>query len=128
MMLLQEAPVKDRLMSVDEFEHLLALPENQDRLLELIHGKIVEKTPTEEHGVVAVNLVTSLSVFVRRDKLGRVGVEVRQRLPQDTLNFAHAGYLFQQRPATLSHTRWCAGNAGSGGRDQITGRYSERIA
>jgi Uma2 family endonuclease len=85
-MLVQEAPVKKRLVTADEFEHLLTLPENQDRLLELINGEIVEKMPTEEHGIVAVNVVTPLHSFVKRDKLGRVGVEVRQRLPNDPLN------------------------------------------
>jgi hypothetical protein len=35
--------------TVEAFEHLADLPENRDRLLELIHGEIVEKEPPEEH-------------------------------------------------------------------------------
>ena len=46
-MLVKEAEPVERLVSVDEFERILALPENRDRLLELINGKIIEKMPTE---------------------------------------------------------------------------------
>ena len=35
--------------TIEEFERFLALPENADRLFELIDGEIVEKMPTEEH-------------------------------------------------------------------------------
>ena len=33
--------------TVDELEHFLRLPENRDRLFELIHREIVEKIPME---------------------------------------------------------------------------------
>ncbi|MCL4880357.1 MAG: hypothetical protein KJ064_27135 [Anaerolineae bacterium] len=42
------APTK--LYTIEEFEHILGLPENRDRLLELIEGEIVEKMVTQEHG------------------------------------------------------------------------------
>ncbi len=64
-MLVKEAEPVERLVSVDEFERILALPENCDRLLELINGKIIEKMPTEEHGIVALNLATPLNLFVK---------------------------------------------------------------
>lgn len=72
--------------TVEEFEQLFAQAEYGDRLLELIHGAIVEKMPTEEHGVVAGNVVFALRSYVQSHKSGRVGVEVRHRLPNDQWN------------------------------------------
>jgi len=85
-MLVKEAIAPDRPISADEFERILDLPENQDRLLELVHGRVVEKMPTEEHGVIASTLSFALFAYNRQHKVGRVGVEVRQRLPHDQLN------------------------------------------
>jgi hypothetical protein len=44
---------KEHEYSVDEFEQLINLPENRERLLELINGEIVEKMPAEEHGTAS---------------------------------------------------------------------------
>lgn len=85
-MLLQEAIATQHLVTADEFEHMIDLPENSDRLLELIHGEIVEKMPTQEHGTIASNIDFALGLYNRQHKLGRLGVEVRQRLPNDQLN------------------------------------------
>lgn len=85
-MLVKEAEPVERLITVDEFERTLAKPEYANRLIELINGEIIEKTPTEEHGIVALNLATPLNLFVKSRRIGRVGVEVRQRLPHDRLN------------------------------------------
>lgn len=81
-----EATHQNQALTVDEFERLLERPENRDRLLELIHGEVVEKMPTEEDDLIAGNLVFALSAYNRQHKLGRVGVEVRHRLPGDRHN------------------------------------------
>lgn len=73
-------------ITVEAFERLLRLPENRDRLLELIDGKIVEKMPTEEHGFIAAILATLLNNFVLPRKLGIVAVEARHRIPTDRRN------------------------------------------
>lgn len=73
-------------LTVDEFEHFLRQPENQDGLFELINGEIVEKMPTEEHGEITTNIVVPLGGFVRQHNLGRVVVEVRYRIPRDQHN------------------------------------------
>ena len=78
--------VLEKQITVAEFEQLLALPQNQDRLLELIHGEIVEKMPTEEHGLLSGNIITSLNNFVKPRRLGRVGTEVRHRHAKDARN------------------------------------------
>lgn len=72
--------------TVEEFEHFLRQPENQDRLFEFIHGEIVEKMPTEEHGYIAGIFVTRLNNHVLPRRLGIVAVETRYRKPQDTRN------------------------------------------
>ena len=48
--------IQPKLVTVVEFEQFLALLENGDRSFELIHGEIVEKVPTEEHGLIAANI------------------------------------------------------------------------
>jgi Uma2 family endonuclease len=77
---------KEHLYTVAEFEPLLSQPENRDRLLELINGQLVEKTSTEEHGELQALIGSSLLGFIRPRKLGRVGVEVRHRMPTDDAN------------------------------------------
>lgn len=74
------------LYTVDEFEDFIALPENHNKLLELIHGVIVEKMPTEEHGIIAATIARLLGNYVAPRKLGRVGVEVRHGKPTDKYN------------------------------------------
>ncbi len=72
--------------TVEEFDQLLAKADYADRLLELINGKLTEKMPTEEHGVTAGNIVFALRGYVQIHKSGRVGVEVRHRMPDDQWN------------------------------------------
>jgi Uma2 family endonuclease len=78
--------VEKKLYTVDEFEEFLTLPENTDRLYELIEGEIVEKVPTEEHGLIAGNFYAALRDFVKPRKLGRVVIEVRYRKESDNYN------------------------------------------
>jgi Uma2 family endonuclease len=78
--------IQNRLYTVDEFEAFLALPENQERRFELINGEIVEKAPTEEHGIIVLRIGSKLLIFVDLHALGRVAVEVRHRIPADDHN------------------------------------------
>lgn len=77
---------RQRIMTLDEFEAFIAQPDNAERLFELIHGEIVEKMPTEEHGELALLIGSKVRDFAVKHRLGRVGVEVRHRLPNDTEN------------------------------------------
>ena len=72
--------------TVAEFEAFLALPENRDRLFELIDGEIVEKMPTEQHGEIAAFLTVEIGIFLKQNPIGRVGQEIRHRLPGDEFN------------------------------------------
>jgi Uma2 family endonuclease len=77
---------QEKLYTVDQFEQMIALPENSERLLELVNGEIVEKMPTEEHGIVVLRIGSRILVLVDTNKLGRVGVEIRHRNPEDRYN------------------------------------------
>ena len=67
-----------RLMTVDEFEDLLRLPENRDRNLELIDGTIVEKAmPTEEHSLTVNLWLFYLTSWAMENEVGLPGPEHR---------------------------------------------------
>ena len=79
--------IQTKLYTVSEFEAIAALPENRGRLLELIHGRIVEKVPTEMHGVVAIKLGRYLDIHLEENHIrGFVGTEVRHQVPEDERN------------------------------------------
>jgi Uma2 family endonuclease len=69
-----------------EFEALLADPANSDRLLELVHGEIIEKMPTQRHGLTAVILSGEMYIYLKEHPIGRLGSEVRHALPDDEQN------------------------------------------
>lgn len=77
---------QERLVTVEEFEEFLAQEENSDQYFELIDGEIVEKVPTEEHGMIAGNIYGNVWTCVKANKLGRVTIEVRHRNPEDRYN------------------------------------------
>jgi Uma2 family endonuclease len=79
-------PDKSKLYTVDEFETYTQRPENQDRYFELINGEIVEKVPTQKHGVISVNVTTDMRNWVKRTGKGRVASEVRHRIGDDPHN------------------------------------------
>ncbi len=78
--------VGEHLYTVATFEQMADSAENVERLLELVNGEIIEKMPTEDHGIIAVNISSALVNFAHPRKLGRVAVEVRYRKPEDDYN------------------------------------------
>lgn len=78
--------IQPRLYTVEEFETFTDLPENRNRLLELIHGEIAEKVPTEKHGMLAGNVYGPIWNWVQKTKLGRVVMEVRYHKAGDEHN------------------------------------------
>jgi Uma2 family endonuclease len=79
-------PEQHKLHTADEFERFIALPENAERRFQLIHGEIVEMSPSERHGMIAANITTALTMYVRQHRLGRVAVEPRHRASEDAYN------------------------------------------
>ena len=78
--------IEPKLYTVDEFERFLKRPENRDRLFELVNGEIVEKMPTEEHGIIVLNIGTEIRILLKANPIGRVGVEIRHGSPEDRYN------------------------------------------
>jgi len=78
--------IQSRQYTVAEFEQILAEPENSERLLELVNGEIIEKMPTEEHGIIVLNIGGEIRIYLKTNPIGRVGVEIRHRNPEDDYN------------------------------------------
>jgi len=74
------------IVTVDQFEEFLALPENRDRNFELIDGEIIEKMPTDEHGTIANLIGGEFYIYLKANPIGRAGVEVRFQMPDDLAN------------------------------------------
>lgn len=76
----------EQLMTVEEFEAFLALPENRDRNFELIDGEIVEKLPSQVHGRLVASVIGEVGIWLKRFPIGYVETEVRYRVPSDGHN------------------------------------------
>lgn len=87
--------------TIEDYERFIALPENSDRLFELINGKIVEKMPTEEHGLIGGNLTGSMWSFNREHKLGRLTIEPRHQTPDDRYNSRLPDIAFTSKERAL---------------------------
>ncbi len=71
-------------MTSTEFEAFLA---QTDGLWELIHGEVIAKMPTEQHGVIAANIARHIGNFIEEKGIdGYLGVEVRHQKQGDTHN------------------------------------------
>lgn len=66
-MLVQQTEV-----TVEEFDRIVALPENAERLLELIDGEISEVVSNNISSIIAAYICAVITVFVRQHKLGYV--------------------------------------------------------
>ena len=77
--------IEQKLITVTEFEAFLS--QHPNGLYELIHGEIVEKVPTQEHGVIATKISARLLVFMEDNGIiGHVAVEARFRPADDEHN------------------------------------------
>lgn len=73
--------------TVKDLEAFEALPENRGRLWELINGEIVEKVPTQKHGMTTFTLSGLFFVYLQQHPAaGRGAIEVRHRMPDDEHN------------------------------------------
>ncbi len=73
-------------MSVQQYEQMIAQPENADRLLELIDGEIIEKMPSQLHALIAHILNGFLFVYLREHPIAVAFSELRSRVPSDENN------------------------------------------
>lgn len=94
-----------RSYTIEEFDEFIALPENADRRFELIDGEIVEKMPTEEHGVIVSILSGEIYILLKQNPLGRLSVEARYKLPEDRRNSRIPDISFTRAERLLPITR-----------------------
>jgi len=79
--------------TIEEFNRLLADPANQDRLLELVHGEIIEKAPTPLHAVLAGWIATLLNMYLIENPIGIVGVEARHDQGDDNARLPDVSFV-----------------------------------
>lgn len=72
--------------TMEDLEAFSALPENRDRIFELINGEIVELSPTQRHGFVTGILMGLLYIYLTENPIGWGFVEARYQLPGDKHN------------------------------------------
>jgi len=71
-------------MTSTEFEAFLA---EADGLWELIHGEVIPKMLTEQHGVIAANIARHIGNFIEDEGIeGYLGVEIRHQKQGDVYN------------------------------------------
>src|SRR5664279_2893202 len=87
--------------TIEDYERFIALPENSDRLFELIDGEIVEKMPTEQHGLIQVNLASHIWNYNRQHNLGRVTSEPRHQTPDNRYNSRLPDIAFTSKERAL---------------------------
>lgn len=76
--------IADRTYTRSEYEVLLA--QHPQRRFELINGEIVEKVPTELHGLIVHLIGGFLFIYLRANPIGYAMVEARHGLPDDNAN------------------------------------------
>lgn len=80
-------PITTRAMTLQQFRSLAETADAERRLVELIHGEVVEKMPSEAHGKLAALIAHFLLAFILpREIPAHVGVEVRYETPDDPYN------------------------------------------
>ena len=93
--------VEQRHMTYSEFEAFADAPENRDRRFELIHGEIIEVSPSELHGTIAARITIRIGIFVEEHDLGRLTVEPRHKMPDDDHNAVLPDVAFTSRERAL---------------------------
>jgi Uma2 family endonuclease len=78
--------IRKRLYTYAEFEQIAAQPDNRDRRLELIHGEIIDVSPSFIHGKLAQRFSLHLGMQNLKHNWGTILIEVRYKLPGDDHN------------------------------------------
>lgn len=80
----------EKLLTIEEFEQFADTPENAERLLELVDGRIAEKIPFKGQGEIIARIAFYLTYFNEQygdsDAAGKLTIVARYRVPDDPLN------------------------------------------
>jgi Uma2 family endonuclease len=95
--------IRERLYSAEEFFQYAALPENEERRLELDEGVIVEvASSTRINAVTAARIITHLNIFVMQHNLGYVtGSDSGYKLGERRARQPDAAFISKARAGKL---------------------------
>ena len=72
--------------SVEEFDDFLRSSKGRNGLYELVNGNIIDKSLTEEQGLILSNIGAVIHGYARKNRSGRVGFAVQYAIPTDSWN------------------------------------------
>jgi len=92
-------------MTVEEYDALIALPENADRHLELLNGALIEEMPGKQHSRLTKFFLYQLDAFLKDQPLGETFVELRYRLTEEphTALIPDVSYISVQKSQQYPH-------------------------
>src|SRR5215813_15509320 len=90
-------------VSVEEFEKIAALPENQDKRLEYIGGEIVEVVSNSDSSEIALRIGAEIRLYLKTNDLGRVtGADGGYRVSGEDY-IPDVGFISKARQPTRPH-------------------------
>ncbi len=82
----------------DEFYVIADLPENSEKILELINGEVVEKMVSYVPATIAINIATEIKIFVRQGNLGGVtGADGCYDMPNGDMLCPDVAFIAKER-------------------------------
>lgn len=97
-MVIQHTPV-----TVEEFEAFVALPENAERLFELIGGEVVEVPSNPYSSKIAARVLIRIGVFVEQNDLGHVTGEAGGYVVSGEKYAPDVAFISKERQPELAH-------------------------
>src|SRR5258708_2407355 len=90
--------VQKKTLTADEFAQIEDLPENADRILELIEGEIVEKVPSFEPSRIAARIIMLFGTYLLPNEIGYVtGADGGYRISDGDVLNPDVGYISKKR-------------------------------
>lgn len=90
--------VQKKVISQDEYRAIADLPENRDKILELIEGEIVEKVPSFTPSRIGYNVGFHVKLYLRDNPIGYVTGEAGGYVMSDLDTFnPDVGYISKAR-------------------------------
>lgn len=90
--------VDKQLLTLDEYHSIIDLPENRDRILELIDGELVEKMPSFTPSRIAMRIGARLNLYLDDHDVGYVtGPDGGYIMPDGNVLIPDVGYVSKAR-------------------------------